>query len=252
MWYRFLLSWYQQEKKECPYLPEDYGVSLDKDIVETLKKDKEESEQEYITRYYEMILDISSLCDELSKELFFYSTKLKNIQKNDVNLGRKIKKVWNKKKPISPTRIDEIIQEFKNVLPPTEECDRLGITSFIKESHNIFSYLYKFKKEKDVKYIFSTLVKAIWLYFLLNWNKTNHSKYIDENNPEKLNRKCPHQPKDYGIVIEEETLEKTGMLQNESNDEYQERFIDLLNTYRTHYKIFIKQIIDICKQQEDD
>ena len=84
----------------------------------------------------------------------------------------------------------------------------------------------------------------------MNWNKTNHSKYSDEN-LEKLNRKCPYQPKDYGIDIEEEILEKTGMLQNETNDEYQERFIDLLNSYRTHYKMFIKKIIDMCEQEED-
>ena len=250
MWYRFLLSWYQEEKKDCPYLSED--VSLDKDIVETLQKDKDETEEEYLTRYYEMVVDISSLCDELSKELFFYSMKLKNNQENENpdNLGRKIKKVWNKKKSISPRRIDEIIEEFKNFLPPTQECDRLGISSFIKEYQSIFPYLYNFKKEKDVKYIFSALVKVIWLYFLLNWNKTNHSKYSDEN-LEKLNRKCPYQPKDYGINIEEEILEKTGMLQNETNDEYQERFIDLLNSYRTHYKMFIKKIIDMCEQEED-
>lgn len=98
VWYRFLLSWYEYEnryktKKECPYFHE----SLNKDIIEMLKKKEEETEEEYIERYYNMILDLSELHNELSEELF-YSIHLKNVKsvKNEKSYIKKtIKKMWN-------------------------------------------------------------------------------------------------------------------------------------------------------------
>lgn len=89
VWLRFLVSWYRHNEfyrekedddegknRECP-IPENYGVSLEKDIIDMIKKKETETKDEYDRRSYLMLLQTGSLLKDIEKKSYVYFMTLK-------------------------------------------------------------------------------------------------------------------------------------------------------------------------------